>query len=379
LNDSEGGLRVIELFAGCGGLALGLSRAGFKHELLVDIDPHACQTLISNRALGGWDPGAVVNKGAADVDYSPWDNVDLLAAGVPCQPFSHAGMRSGHEDDRNQFPALLATVRLTRPKAVLVENVFGLVRPTFADYFLYILEQLRRPSLEPLPHEDWRSHFSRLSAAHNDPEYVVDYQVIEAADYGTPQLRRRVFILGWRRDTTVHPSWPVASHSRDALLNSQANGEYWDRHGLVRRVFSGGKSPRLLPWQTVRDAFIGLGSPAVVGPTLVPDHRLILGARSYVGHTGSSLDFPAKTLKAGVHGVAGGEASVVDDLGVLRYFTVREAARLQDFPDDFVLPALRTRAMRQLGNAVPVRVAEALGRGIREAILTSQYRADAAA
>ena len=120
------------------------------------------------------------------------------------------------------------------------------------------------------------------------------------------------------------------------------------------------------PWRTVRDALEGVPDPETGDRSRWYNHEQNPGARCYVGHTGSPLDEPAKALKAGDHGVPGGENMLLKPDGSLRYFTVRESARLQTFPDDYVLHGAWTEAMRQLGNAVPVLLGETIANGIRE-------------
>ena len=122
------------------------------------------------------------------------------------------------------------------------------------------------------------------------------------------------------------------------------------------------------PWLTVRDAISDLPDPEKYPDNDVPNHRHNPGARSYKGHTGSRLDEPSKTLKAGDHGVPGGENMLARVDGTVRYFTVREAARLQTFPDDYVFRGAWTEAMRQLGNAVPVRLAEVVARSVANSL-----------
>ncbi len=358
------GPRVVELFAGCGGLASGLSQAGFEHAALVELEKHACASLRTNASLAGWSVDAIHECDVNEFDLAPWRGIDLCAAGVPCQPFSHGGLGNGHEDERNLFPALLRAVRTLRPRVILVENVFGLLRPAFEPYFEYILKQLRVPDLAPLPSEDWRAHCERIDSelASSEGEYVVDYKALEAADYGTAQRRRRVFIIAVSRAVATTVPWPTPSHSGEALKWEQATGGYWARHGIERADITELPRPTpLLPWRTVRDAILDLGDPTLPAASDSSHHQFVPGARTYDGHTGSQLDSPAKTIKAGVHGVAGGEAMFRDEEERLRYFTVRETARLQDFDDCYTFPESRTRAMRQLGNAVPVRLARALG------------------
>ena len=142
------GMRSVELFAGAGGLALGVHAAGFHHDAVVEWDHDACNTIRENQRLGskfvqGWS----VHEGdVAKFDYSTIDDgLDLLAGGPPCQPFSLAGKHRGHQDERNMFPQVVRAVRELQPKAIIVENVKGLARPTFADYLNYILLQLKFP------------------------------------------------------------------------------------------------------------------------------------------------------------------------------------------------------------------------------------------
>jgi DNA (cytosine-5)-methyltransferase 1 len=170
----------------------------------------------------------------------------------------------------------------------------------------------------------------------------------------------------------------VPTHSRDRLLWDQyVTGEYWNRHKLrprreptlardaarVRALRDSGQAPAGLAWVTVRDALRGLGEPNGKA-----NHVPQPGARVYKGHTGSPLDLPAKALKAGDHGVPGGENMMVRDDGSVRYFTTREAARLVGLPDDYVFPRSWTENMRQLGNAVPAQLGEAAARWLVDAI-----------
>ena len=201
---------------------------------------------------------------------------------------------------------------------------------------------------------------------------------MNAANYGVPQKRERVFFVGFRSDLGVEWSFPLETHSREALLwDKFKGGGYWDRHAVGKRHRSLDKTgiqlasrlaerPASLPWRTTRDALVGLPDPerrAAIWPNLT-GHRFQAGARSYPGHTGSPLDEPAKTLKAGVHGVPGGENMLRRTDGSVRYFTVRESARLQTFPDDFVFHGSWSETMRQLGNAVPVDLAEVVARSV---------------
>jgi len=193
-----------------------------------------------------------------------------------------------------------------------------------------------------------------------------------------------VFFVGFRSDLGIEWTFPEETHSLDSLLVHQwVTGEYWDEHGVakknrpklparfaakVRDLKSQGALDLFAAdrWRTVRDALSKLPDPEREDCSNWHNHWQNPGARSYVGHTGSPLDEPAKTLKAGDHGVPGGENMLLKPDGAVRYFTVRESARIQTFPDDYVLHGAWTEAMRQLGNAVPVRLAETVANGIRE-------------
>lgn len=212
------------------------------------------------------------------------------------------------------------------------------------------------------------------------------YRVVNAADYGVPQKRERVFIVGFRSDLGISWSFPKETHGYEALLNSQwISGSYWDRHKIakikrakptarlqkrienLRRSYEGGAINRK-PWRTVRDALIDINDPRK-GEGDFYNHRSQPGARQYPGHTGSPLDLPSKALKAGVHGVPGGENMMVMDDGDVRYFTAREAARLQTFPDGYKFHGAWSEIMRQLGNAVPVRLAQVVASSVAEQLI----------
>lgn len=286
------------------------------------------------------------------------------------------------------FPELLNAVRAVQPKAVLVENVRGLARPSFARYLGYIELMLMYPYLTRKQGENWIDHRARLERHHtagrlNGPDYKVVHEVLNAADYGVPQKRERLFLVAVRADLGIEWSFPGPTHSFDSLLWSQyISGEYWDQHqvpkkkrprpnhSMTSRLKCLGDSPSLLRpqrWATVRDAICDLPDPAIARSDKEPSltHYLIPGARSYAGHTGSPLDEPAKTLKAGVHGVPGGENMLANPDGTVRYFTIRESARLQTFPDEFTFPGSWTESMRQIGNAVPVALAAVLASNLK--------------
>jgi len=385
-------MRSVELFTGAGGLALAIEKSGFHHDTVVERDRNCCETIRENRAMGfpllkGW------KLFAGDVrqfDYSTIrGGVDLLAGGPPCQPFSIGGRHKAYNDRRDMFPEVVRAVRELRPRAILVENVKGLTRKTFANYFSYIVLQLSHPDIIRRKDEGWAEHRNRLERYHTQGswsglEYNVVTRLLNAANFGVPQKRERVFFVGFRSDLGVAWTFPEETHSLEALLIDQwVTGEYWERHkvarkdrpevplrfvGRVKRLRSEGAMDLFAtsPWRTVRDALTGLPEPEPGDDSTFHNHVYNPGARSYVGHTGSALDEPAKTLKAGGHGVPGGENMLLKPDGSVRYFTVRESARLQTFPDDYVLHGAWGEAMRQLGNAVPVLLAETVAGGIRQ-------------
>jgi DNA (cytosine-5)-methyltransferase 1 len=371
-------MRSVELFTGCGGLALGLSRAGFAHELMIEWDRDAVENIQHNKArqLTHIEHWPVKKEDVRRVVWTPFAGVDVVAGGPPCQPFSIGGKHRGHEDERDMWPEAVRAVRETAPRAFLFENVRGLARPAFAAYLRWIELSLSVPQITPKDGEDRREHLARLERRRHEALYDVRILRVNAADFGAPQKRHRVVFLGVRKDIGVELEPPAPTHSHERLLWEQwVTGEYWERHGLRRsaddptnrndirvvdRLRKQLVEPTTKPWITCRDALIGLGEPG--SREDLPNHIFQPGARSYVGHTGSPLDEPAKALKAGDHGVPGGENMMAFADGSVRYFTVREAARLQGLPDDYEFVGSWTENMRQLGNAVPTMLAEAMAR-----------------
>jgi DNA (cytosine-5)-methyltransferase 1 len=313
-----------------------------------------------------------------------------VAGGPPCQPFSIGGKARGVHDARDMIPQFVRAVRELEPTAFVLENVKGLTRPVFRSYFSYVLLQLTHPAISRRQDEAWEDHLGRLEDVHtsggeSDLRYNVVFRLLNAADFGVPQMRERVFIVGFRADSGIEWHFPEPTHSREALVHDQAaSGDYWERHGIlpdppdlmdrwrIARPAIEGLEGRL-PWRTVRDAIADLPAPFQDADSsdCVMNHKLRLGARPYPGHTGSPLDWPAKTLKAGDHGVPGGENMIAFADGSVRYFTVREAARIQTFPDKWCLEGPWSEAMRQLGNAVPVALASSVTGSIARVLNSS--------
>ena len=388
----------IDLFAGAGGLALGIHQAGFLSAGLVEFNKHACETLrINADSLKVGTRWPVIESDARIVKYRKLaGSVELLVGGAPCQPFSLGGKHLGDEDGRNMFPEVFRAIRALRPKAIMLENVRGLTRESFRPYFEYILAQLSNPNEPPKEDEDWQEHFARLQSqgslrnASLADEYDVHWRLVNSADYGVPQKRERVIIVAFRRDLGVGWVYPAATHSEDRLIYDQfVTGEYWERHGispklpdprLMRRIHRLALAPPVtLPWKTLRSAISQLPQPIDGSPSGdLTFHVGIPGARLYKGHTGNDLDRPAKTIKAGDHGNPGGEHVLLKDDGSIRYMTVRECARVQEFPDEYQFSGSRTEAMRQIGNAVPVSLAKIFACSIREALGVKASRKDIA-
>jgi DNA (cytosine-5)-methyltransferase 1 len=381
----------VELFAGAGGLAIGMANAGFHHVAVVEKDHESCETFRENQrhhapAVEGWP---LYEIDARKFDYSSLSSrVAVVSGGPPCQPFSVGGKQEGNRDDRDMFPEAVRAIRELNPQAFIFENVKGLTHRNFAPYFAYLQLQLQHPELTRQKYERWTKHLSRLERHHTANKgastYNVLTRVMNAADYGVAQRRERVMLVGFRSDIGAAWSFPAPTHSESALLASKwVDGTYWDRFAISRKrrpavpprlaskieiLRKSDDRASLQPWRTVREAICDLPNPEATKNTGVANHKYTPGARAYPGHTGSVLDEPAKTLKAGHHGVPGGENMFIKDDGGLRYFTVREAARLQSFPDEFEFRSSWTQTMRQLGNAVPVKLAEVVASSVARSL-----------
>ncbi|HUW25779.1 MAG TPA: DNA cytosine methyltransferase [Gallionella sp.] len=370
-------MKSLEIFSGAGGLAKGLELAGFQHSAFVEFNKYACSSLYEN-----FDAGKVFFGDIKDFDLNALSDVDVVAGGPPCQPFSLGGKHGADQDSRDMFPYAIRAIEQLTPKAFVFENVKGLLRPSFADYFEYIILRLTYPGFTAQPDADWKDHLHDLRSisqlSYAGTKYDITFKLINAANYGVPQTRERVVIVGTRADLAVSWSFPAETHTEDRLLwEMYVSGEYWQRHHVTKsnrvpiteflqekilrlKDKYGMFEPEQLPWLTVRDALHGIPDPKTRHG--IADHIFHDGARTYPGHTGSDIDWPAKTIKAGGHGVPGGENMIRYPDGSVRYFTVCEAKRIQTFPDSFVIKGAWGEAMRQIGNAVPVLLGETIGR-----------------
>jgi DNA (cytosine-5)-methyltransferase 1 len=372
-------MNSVELFAGAGGLSLGLEESGWNSKCLLEWNKHACNTLRFNRdenhpLCKNWN---VVEGDVRNFDYSEIiDEIDLVAGGPPCQPFSMGGKHNAQDDSRDMFPEAIRAVKELGPKYFIFENVKGLLRKSFADYFEYIICRLTFPFEGKRANENWESHFSRIKNIEENRTdcsspyvYNVQYKLIDAADYGIPQHRHRVIIVGVREDQEWSFKFPEPTHTEDKLILSKyIDREYWKSKSIdivddidsykklrakaskVNQFLFGEEKDR---YRTVHDAIADLPEPLTGTNTENNNHIFRGGAKPYPGHTGSQLHFPSKAVKAGTHGVPGGENMIAFQDGTYRYFTTREAARIQTFPDNYVFTGSWTESMRQIGNAVP--------------------------
>jgi len=310
----------LELCAGAGGQALGLEMAGFEHAALVELEPAACATLRANRP--GWN---VIEGDLCHFDARPWrGQIDLVAGGVPCPPFSRAGKQLGSADERDLFPEAIRIVDECRPQAVMLENVRGLLDGVFDDYRNKVERQLKQLGYTP----GWR--------------------LLNASDYGVSQLRPRVVFVGIRNDRAEDFHWPAPSEFTPPTV-----GELL--HDLM--AVNGWRGADC--WREQANA---------IAPTLVGGSKK---------HGGPDLG-PTRAKRAwaalGVDGMGlWDEAPPRDFVGMPR-LTPRMAARIQGFPDDWQFFGRKTAAYRQIGNAFPPPVAAAVARQIHQALSVRRLR-----
>lgn len=335
----------VEICAGAGGQAVGLHEAGFAHRALIEVDPHACATLRHNAARLGWSGCEVVEADlnsykAAELGIAEGE-LDLLAGGVPCPPFSLAGKQLGRDDERDLFPAMLQMVRDLQPRAVMIENVRGLLQPAhkFADYREQILKELE-------------------TAGYTE----CGWDVLEARDYGVPQLRPRAVLVAMREPYAGYFEPPrsvggdyttVAEALKDSMaqrFGTSARGRKAFRKWLEKAQRRGGVAPTLVG-----------GSKKHGGADLGPTRAKRAWAELGIDAMGVADDPEAiKDAERDLYGDAGPK------------LTVAQAALIQGFPADWEFMGRKTAAYRQVGNAFPPPVARAVGERIRAAIQASE-------
>jgi DNA (cytosine-5)-methyltransferase 1 len=303
----------VEFCAGAGGQALGLEQAGFAHRLLVDNDTDCCATLRHNRP--DWRVECADMRQFVPLDVGP---VDLLSAGLPCPPFSIAGKQLGERDERNLFPAALRLIEHLSPRVVLIENVRGFLSSGFAAYRQQIADRL------------------------NGLGYTVDWRLHDAQAFGVPQTRSRVTILAARTEIWSHLQWPDFTNRPtpnvgDVLHDLMAENGW---HGVDTWA------------QTAKGV-----APTIVG-----------GSKKHGGPDLGPTRARAKWREMGVNGSSIADAAPEPDFVGLPRLTTRMVARLQGFPDDWHFTGRKTAAYRQIGNAFPPPVAQALGHAIAAAL-----------
>ena len=313
-------LTAIEICAGAGGQALGFERAGLSHIALVENDRHACATLRHNRPY--WN--------VVEDDVTQWHasryrgKVDLFAGGVPCPPFSKAGKQLGAGDDRDLFPHAIRLIRECQPRAVMLENVRGLLDAAFDDYRAGLDRQLAEEGFRTF----WKLH--------------------QASDFGVPQLRPRTIVVALRPDAAQHFEWPAPA--AESLTVGEVLRDLMAAEGWEGADAWAAGAARIAP--TLVGGSLKHGGPDL-GPTRARREWAELGVNGKV--------LAAQAPSPGFEGMPS--------------LTVEMAAVLQGFPRDWVFMGAKTHAYRQVGNAFPPPVAEAIGRSIKAALSKAASRA----
>jgi DNA (cytosine-5)-methyltransferase 1 len=310
-----GGPYSIEVCAGAGGQALGLEQAGFEHLDLVEIDEWACKTLRANRPQ--W---RVSECDLKNFKASKYKGIDLYAGGLPCPPFSVAGKQLGENDERNLFSVAIDQIAQCRPKAVLIENVRGLLDPSFAGYREWIVASLRKQGFSFV---DWRLH--------------------NACDFGVSQQRPRLILVALKDGCAEDFAWPVGTRTvqtvgkllKDLMAeNGWKGADAWHKKA-----------------NAVAPTIVG-GSKKHGGPDLGPTRARKAWAQLNVDGLGIANEAPGADFP----------------LDGMPRLTVRMVARIQGFPDDWQFSGRKTHAYRQVGNAFPPPVAKSVGQQIARAL-----------
>ena len=306
-------MTCVEICAGAGGQAIGLDAAGFEHIALVEYEPDYCQVLKNNRP--DWN---VICADVHDFDGHPYAGIDLLAGGVPCPPFSKASKQLGKDDERDLFPEAIRLVRKIHPKAVMLENVRGFLDPKFDEYRAHILRDIEKIG------------------------YNVQIKLLQSCDYGVPQLRPRVVIIGIRKDIHTKFTYPAANNTVaptvGETLKNLMGKHGW--HGLNEWVQGANK---------IAPTLVG-GSKKHGGPDLGPVRARRAWAELGVDGKGVANDAP-----------------LADFEGMPR-LTKEMLALLQGFPAEWSFGSKKTAACRMIGNAFPPPVAQAVGLEIKRCL-----------
>lgn len=309
-------LTSLEICAGAGGQALGLEQAGFSHVALIEIEKEYCLTLKNNRPE--WN---VINKDIRLFDASQYTDIDLLSGGVPCPPFSRAGKQLGSIDERDLFPEAIRLTRQIMPKAVMLENVRGILDTVFDSYRLEI-----KNNLEALG-------------------YQVTWKLINASDFGVPQLRPRVVFIAIRNDLSEDFIFP------DEKIQPKTVGEtLYDL--MAENGWKGAEAWRDMAGD-IAPTIVG-GSKKHGGPDLGPTRAKKAWAALGVDGSGIAYSAPEK------------------DFAGMPKLTCRMVARIQGFPDEWSFYGKKTSTYRQIGNAFPVPVALSIGKQIKNCLIASK-------
>ncbi len=306
-------LFTLELCAGGGGAALGLEQAGFSHAALIDNDLHACATLRSNRPY--WN---VIQADMRRFNATYWKDVDLLSGGLPCPPFSIAGKQLGADDDRDMFPSMLRIVEEVQPRAVLIENVRGILTPRFAPFR------------------------TQIDKAFDKLGFDAYWAGFNAADFGVPQIRFRAFLVALRRGVTKPLEWPTAKTTAASSVG-QSIFDLISERG----------------WHQADEWAKKAASPA---PTIVG------GSHKHGGPDLGPTRAKREWAQLGIDGLGLADAPPHRDFAGMPRLTVPMVARLQSFPDDWKFAGSKTHAYRQVGNALPVRLAFTVAKAVRKCL-----------
>ena len=308
------GFSVLEICAGAGGQAIGLEMAGFDACGAIEIDKDACATLQHNRPE--WD---VQNLDIKELNGKKYKGVDLFAGGVPCPPFSIAGKQLGSNDERDLFPEAIRLISESRPRAVMLENVRGFASSKFDKYRKKLIKQL------------------------NDLDYEVSWQVLNASDYGVPQLRPRFVLVGLKLRNFKYFRWPIANSRITTVADA------------ISDILGSQGWRGISEWQQKAN---------VIAPTVVGGSKKHGGAD--LGPTRAKLQW--EKLGVDGKGIANMSPNADDCPNKLVRLTNPMVARIQGFPDSWEFQGGKTSQYRQIGNAFPAPVAMAVGNAIRKAL-----------
>lgn len=306
-------LTCVEICAGAGGQALGLAMAGFVHVALVEYEQEYCNVLKANRPE--WN---VICADVHKFDGHPYEGVDLLAGGVPCPPFSVAGKQLGKDDERDLFPEAIRLIREIRPRAVMLENVRGFLDSGFEEYRDLIFTEIKKLG------------------------YVTHIKLLNASDYGVPQLRPRVVIVGIRKDQAGAFEYPQ-EHPRESPTVGETLCDLMSQNGWKGAKKWAERADRIAP------TLVG-GSKKHGGPDLGPTRAKNAWAELGVDGKGIANEAPEQ------------------DFDGMPRLTSRMMARIQGFPDTWTFGSKKTIACRMIGNAFPPPVAQAVGIEIRRCL-----------